>query len=243
MKKDELVRQIDTKATSVFITASVGLTAASALVYFTNAASGMNGIVKVIFQAASIAFMVFAYVMTVKGFSAVNKSCKLNEKNEYYYFGKNMTIFSILSIILSIIAEIIVFMLYIMLSVYKNDAENLTPDDTAAAGNLRIITSIVVIAAQLVSIAMPYIFYMWHIHKISPKADRVGNFALFTMFVMIVQSAIVVLNSAYSIKGGDTSFLSSFAEILKVIEYLVLTVFFVFRKKSLAPVSELKIEE
>lgn len=243
MKKDALMLQHNTKATSMFITASVGLTASSVLVFIANTASQMNGVVSAVFQVISTVFMIFAYVMTVRGFVSVDKAYRLDEKSEYYYFGKNMTIFSILSIVLSVIAEIVLFILYIMLSVYKNDADVLTPDDMAAAGNLRVITSIIVIVAQLVTIAMPYIFYMWHIHKNAAKSDKMGSFALFTMFVMIVQSAIVILNSAYSIKGGDTSFLSSFAEILKVVEYLVLTLFFVFRKKSLVPVSELKIEE
>lgn len=242
MKKEELVKQIEFKAASIFVSASVGLAVASALAYITSAVSSINDIVQMIFQILSVAFMIFAYVMTVKGFSSVNKSCKLSEANENYYFGKNMMIFSILSIVLSIVLEIVAFMLYMMLSVYKN-AESLTPQEVAAAGNLKIITAVVVIAVQLVSVSMPYIFYMWNIHKTTPKTNSIDSFALFTMFVMIVRTAIGILNAIYSIKGGDTSFLSSFAEILKVAQYLLLTVFFVVRRKSLVTVNELKIEE
>lgn len=242
MKKKDLVIRLDSQATGIFAVSAVGLTSSAVLVYLTSAISSMNSVVSVIFQAVSVAFMIFAYVMTVKGFTVVNKACKLSETNEYYYFGRNMTVFSILSIVLSVIFEVAAFVLYMMLSMYS-DAQALTPEDMTAAGNLRTITAIVVIAAQLVSISMPYIFYMWHIHKLVDKSDRIGTFALFTMFVMLVQTGIVILNSVYSVRGGDTSFLSSFAEILKVIEYLNLAIFFAVRKKKLQPVNELRIEE
>lgn len=242
MKKNDLVIGLDSKATGIFTSAAVGLTASAVLVYLTSAINNINSVVNAVFQAVSVVFMIFAYVMTVKGFRTVDKSCRLSEKNEHYYFGRNMTVFAILSVVLSVIFELVASVLYMMLSAYKN-ADVLTPADTAAAGNLRTIASIAVIAAQLVSISMPYIFYMWHIHKFAPKADKTATFALLAMFVMIVQTSIVVLNSVYSIRGGDTSFLSSFAEILKVVEYLVLAVFFVVRKKSLVSVNELEVEE
>ena len=242
MKKNDLHVLYSKQSASVFTLAAIGLTVSSALVFLTSAVSDMNTVASVIFQFFSVAFMIFAYVMTVKGFSFVNKECRLDEKNEYYYFGKNMMIFSVLSVVLSVIFEIIAFVLYVMLSVYK-DADSLSAADTAAASNIKVLASVVVIAVQLVSIAMPYIFYMWHIHKTGKKDNRLTSLSLVTMLLMVVQSAIVILNAVYSMRGAETGFLSSFAEILKVIEYLMLTVFFIYQKKSLAPTAELKIEE
>ena len=242
MKKVEIAKQFDFNATTVFLAASVALASSAALTYIVSALGSMNSTVKMIFQIMSVVFMIFAYVMTVKGFSVVNKACKLSEANENYYMGKNLMIFSIVSIVLSIILEIVAFVFYMMLYSYQQ-AESLTPADLEAANNVKIITAIVVIAAQLVSIAMPYIFYLWRIHNITPKTDSINNFALLTMFIMIVQLAIGILNSVYSIKGGDTSFLASFTEILKVVEYLVLVLFFALRRKCLVTVNEVTIEE
>lgn len=242
MKKVEIAKQFDYNATTIFIASSVALAAAAVLTYMVSAFENMNSISKIIFQILSVIFMIFAYIMTVRGFSFVNKACKLSEANENYYLGKNLMIFSILSIILSVILEIVALVFYMMLYSYQQ-TESLTPSDVEAANNVRIITAIVVIAAQLVSIAMPYIFYLWRIHKITPKSDSANSFALLTMFIMIVQIAIGILNSLYSIKGGDTSFLSSFTEILKVVEYLVLVIFFAVRRKGLKTVKAVMIEE
>ena len=242
MKKTDLHSQYTNQSATIFTSAAIGLTVSSALVFLTSSVSDLNTVAGVIFQVISIGFMIFAYVMSIKGFTVIDKTCRLDEKNEHYYFGRNLKVFSILSVVLSVVFEIIAFALFAMLSVYK-EAGKLSADDAAAAATLKVLASIVVIAAQLVSIAMPYIFYMWHIHKTAEKGNKLASFSLIAMLIMAVQSAIVILNAVYSMRGGDTAFLSSFAEILKVIEYLVLTVFFVFQKKSLVPAPELKIEE
>ena len=242
MKKVEIAKQYDYNATSIFIAAAVALASSSLLTYIVSDVENMNSIVKVVFQVFTVIFMVIAYIMTVKGFSIVNKACKLSEANENYYMGKNLMIFSIVSIVLSIILEIVVFVFYMLISGYQQ-SENLTPSDISALKNIKILTGIVVIAALLVSIAMPYIFYLWKIHKITPKTNSINNFALLTMFVMIVQIAISILNSVYSLRGSDVSFLSNFAEISKIIEYVILVLFFILRRKTLAGVNEVKIEE
>lgn len=242
MKKIEIAKQYDYNATTIFIAAAVALASSSLLTYIVSSVENMNSVAKVVFQVFVIIFMIIAYIMTVKGFSVVNKACKLSEANENYYMGKNLMIFSIVSIVLSIVFEIIVFIFYMMIAGYQQ-TENLTDADLNAQKNIKILTGIVVIAALLVSIAMPYICYLWKIHKITPKTNSINNFALLTMFIMIVQIAISVLNSVYSLRGGDVSFLSKFAEISKIIEYIVLVLFFVLRRRTLVSVNEVKIEE
>lgn len=242
MKKIEMAKQYDYNATTVFVTAAIALSVSSLLNYIVSVISSINSTVEIICQILVFAFMIFAYVMTIKGFSFVNKACKVSESNENYYLGKNLTVFSVLSLILSAILEIVALVFYMLIYSYQQTDE-LSADDLSALNNIRIITAIVVIAVQFVSIAVPYIFYLWKIHKILPKTDSANSFALFTMFVMIVQIAIAVLNSLYGIKGSDTSFLSSFTEILKVIEYLVLFAFFFTRRKGLAAAKSETVEK
>lgn len=232
MKKSEIARQYDEKATLLFIAAAAVLTLNALLNNLLSAFSTVpKGLYSVV-QFLTLLFILFAYVVTIKGFSYVNKACKLSEENENFYMGKNLMVFSVLSFIFTVIFELIILVLYFILYKYKT-AESLTQADLQAANNVKILTAIVLIAAQLTAIAVPYIFYLWRIHKNTPKIDSINNFALLTMLVLIVQLAIGILNALYTIKGAQTSFLSHFSDILLTVKYAVLLLFFIARRKSL----------
>lgn len=237
MKKSEIARQYDEKATLLFIAAAAVLTLNSLLNNLLSAISAPKTLNYVV-QFFTVVFILFAYVVTIKGFGYVNKACKLSEENENFYMGKNLMIFSVLSLILTMIFEMIILVLYLILYKYTS-AESLTQADLQAANNVKVLTAIMLIAAQLTAIAVPYIFYLWRIHKNTPKTDSINNFALLTMLVLIVQLAIGILNALYTIKGAQTSFLSHFSDILLTGKYAVLLLFFIARRKSLsAPSAE-----
>lgn len=236
MKKSEIARQYDEKATLLFIAAAAALTINSLLNNILSAFSVPKAFNYVI-QFLTVVFILFAYAVTIKGFGFVNKACKLSETNENFYMGKNLMVFSVLSLVFTMIFELIILVLYLILYKYSS-AESLTPADLQAANNIKVLTAIMLIAAQLTAIAVPYIFYLWRIHKNTPKSDSINNFALLTMLVLIVQLAIGILNALYTIKGAQTSFLSHFSDILLTGKYAVLLLFFIARRKSLLAAAE-----
>lgn len=231
MKKSEIAMQFERTAASHFVLSAAALVA-NAL--FTNLLTLLElpQIFHYIVQFFAVVFFVFAYVMTIKGFCTVNKACKLSEENENFYVGKNLTVLSVLSFVLTVLFELAALFLYMLVYQYAS-ADSLTQADLQAANNLRIITSLVLIAVQLVSISLPYIFYLWKIHKNTPKTDSINNFALLAMIVLLVQLAIGVLNSLYTIKGSSSSFLSGFSGVLMTVKYVILLLFFITRKKNL----------
>lgn len=232
MKKSEIVRQNDLQATTIFVAAAIGLFANSVLSGLQSIMNISSGILLFI-QLVALACLIFANVMTIKGFGFVNKACKLSEENENYFFGKNLMIFSIISFILTLILTIAAWLFSQILNQYAV-APSLSLADISAANNLKIILAVILIAAQIVAISTPYIFYLWRIHKDTPKADSLNNFALLAMIVFIVHLAIGVLHSIYSINGGEIAFLASFSRILLIVKYLVLMLFFITRRKFLA---------
>lgn len=238
MKKSEIARQYDEKATMLFVAAAAVLTLNSLLNNLLSAFSKVPKTLNYIVLFFTVVFILFAYVVTIKGFGYVNKACKLSEENENFYMGKNLMVFSVLSLIFTVIFELILLVLSLILSKYKEAAESLTPADIKAANNVKILTAIVLIAVQLTAIAVPYIFYLWRIHKNTPKSDSINNFALLTMLVLIVHLAIGILNALYTIKGAQTSFLLHFSDILLTVKYAVLLLFFITRRKSLLAAAE-----
>ncbi len=240
MKKSEIARQFDLSSANTFAAAYVAFTSSSFLTFLTSVLANMNSIARAVFQIITIIFMIFAYVMTVKGFSLVNKACRLSETNEYFYLGRNLKIASIACVILSVLAEIAAFAFYIIL--YGYTEYNNSFADPTAANNIKIITAVVVIIAQLVSISVPYAFYLFKIHKITPKSDRINSVALLGVMLIAVQITIGILNAVYSVNGGSTVFLSRFTEILKILSDVVLLVFFFMRKSRLSVSDEVKIE-
>lgn len=235
MKKIEIALGLDYKATSFFITAAVAFSANSLLNNMMSAFE-MPTVAEAISLVFVIAFSIFGYVMTVRGFSNVNKACKLCEKNENYYMGKNLMIFSVICIILTYILSIVALVFSVFLSQY-NAAAGLTASDVQARNNLVVLTALVNILMQFFAIATPYIFYLWRIHKVTPKKDKINTFALLTMMIMIVHLVIGILNSIYSIKDGANNFLPGFSGILNTVKYVVLLVFFTVRRQCIVPTS------
>lgn len=228
MKKSEIVKQLDIKATSIFMAASIALTVGGVLSHILNSIKDAS-VIGTVINIVSFLFIIVAYVFTIKGFVVLDKACRHSEQNENYYMGKNLKLMAILSLILSVILQIVSFVFYLFLQSYAK-APSLTPSDLKAAANVKIITAIVLIISQLVSISMVYIVYLWKLHTITSKKDSLNNFALLTMFILIIQLAIAILNSAYTIMGKQSTFLSDFSSVLMVIKYVVLTLFFVARK-------------
>ncbi len=239
MKKIEITRQYDYNATTIFIAASIALVTNSVLTYLLSSVDFPNAVAYVC-RFFSVAFALFAFIMTIKGFSKVDKACRLSEENENYYLGRNLKRLSVACLIVSAIVGIAVLIFFVMLTRYSSygKAGTLTQNDINAANNIKIITALLLIVYELASVGTPYIFYLWNIHKITPKTDSVNNFALLTMIVLVVQLAIGALNSVYTIKGGETSFVAGFSSILLIIKYVLLTLFFITRRKGIYAASK-----
>lgn len=236
MKKSEIMRQYDFNATTIFLAVSIALTSNALLTYLL-ASLSFPDVLGYICRFISVAFTAFAYIMTIKGFSKVDKSCRLSEENVNYYMGRNIKRLSVVSLILTCIVGIAVLIFLSILNQYASSG-NLSANEIEAANNIKIITAFLLMIYQIVAVSTPYIVYLWNIHKITPKTDSINNFALLTMIILVVQLAIGMLNSYYTIKGGETSFLADFSAILLVIKYVVLTLFFITRRKSIAAAAE-----
>ena len=215
------------KADSLFFTAAISLTASSVLsnlvnVFDTGTAAGkaLNIICTVFFIAAAI----LSFVMTIKGFGLVNKSCKIDERNENYYLGRNMQILTVFSAVITVVLMIVTSVLYVAVSKYTG-LETATPADYQSYRNLLVIVAVVSIIMIIFDITLPYMIYLWNMHKSSGG----NNFALLVVIIMVVQIIIASLNSIYSARGSDNSFLMSFTVILDVAERLALMLFFLKR--------------
>lgn len=241
MKKSEIARQFDYKATVFLITAVIALALNSILNSIVNSFDS-NAVFEGILAVLVALFAIFADIMTVKGFLVVNKSCKLSEQNQNYYMGKKLTILSVVCIVAGFILSIVAIFFTLMLEQY-NQGTVLTADEETARMNMMIITSVVNIALQLLAISTPYIIYIWQLRKSMKKEDKLNNFALITVIVLILQLAIGILNSIYIVKGAYSTFLSSFSEILLTVKYLVLALFLFARRQSLIKSVELNEEK
>lgn len=236
MKKSEIAKGLDIKATSVFIAAAIALTVNSLLSSFTRAFE-MNTVAENIVAALVIIFGVFSYVMSVRGFVLVNKACKLSEKNENFYMGRNLTVFSVICIVFSVILSIAALVFSVFIAQY-NAAEGLTASDVQARNNILVITALINILMQFFAISTPFIFYLWKIHKIAPGTGLGKNFALLTMIIMTVHLVIGILNAIYTVRGGGNNFLPGFSSALNTVKFVVLLAFFMVRRKNLLAGSE-----
>lgn len=232
MKKSEIARQFDYKATTFLLTAAIALTLNSILNNIVTNVD-VSVVMNVILTAFVMIFAVFADIMTIKGFIVVNKSCKLSEDNQNYYLGKKLTVMTVVFIVVGIILTLIALFMSILIAQYEQ-LDVLTAEDETARMNMMILTAIVNIALQFVAISTPFIIYIWKLRGTMPSKDKLSNFALLTVLVLIVQLAIGILNSMYIAKSTHSTFLTSFSEILLTVKYLVLTLFLFARRKSIA---------
>lgn len=232
MKKSEIARQFDYKATTFLLTAAIALTLNSILNNIVTNVD-VSVVMNVILTAFVMIFAVFADIMTIKGFIVVNKSCKLSEDNQNYYLGKKLTVMTVVFIVVGIILTLIALFMSILIAQYEQ-LDVLTAEDETARMNMMILTAIVNIALQFVAISTPFIIYIWKLRGTMPAKDKLSNFALLTVLVLIVQLAIGILNSMYIAKSTHSTFLTSFSEILLTVKYLVLTLFLFARRKSIA---------
>lgn len=232
MKKSEIARQFDFKATSCLLSASVALTLNSLFNYIVNNFE-INVVLNAVFAGLVAVFAIFADIMTIKGFLTVNKSCKLSEENQNYYFGRKLTVLTVALIVVGLILTFVAIFMSVLIAQYEQ-LEVLTAADEKARMNILILTTVVNILLQLAAISTPYIVYVWKLRSLISPKDKLSNMALFTVIIMIVQLAIGILNSTYIVKNSPSTFLTSFSEILLIVKYVVLSVFIFLRRKRLS---------
>lgn len=231
MKKSEIAKGLDLKATAVFIATVTALAVNSILNNFTRVLE-MPAIAEAITAVFVVIFSLFSCVMLIRGFVTVDKNCRLSEKNENFYMGRNLTVFSVVCIVFTILLFVAALIFSMFIAEY-NAAEGLTASDVQARNNILLLTAIVNIAMQFFAISTPFIFYLWKIYKIENENKTISNFALLTMIVMIVHLVIGVLNAVYSVRGGGNSFLPGFSSVLNTVKLVVLLVFFMVKRKAL----------
>lgn len=235
MRKSEIARSLDSKATSIFI--------------ITAAALVLNSLISNILRADSISSIIasigaiivtiigpVAVILQMRGFAVVDKACRLSEKNENYYMGKNLLVVSVVCFVVAVILGIAAIVLSFMLAQY-DVADVLSASDKQAMNNIVAITAVVNIAMQFFAVSTPFILYLWKIYNLTDKKTKVGTVALLALVLLVLHLAIGVLNSIYSIRSADNSFLPGFSGILNTVKYAVLLVFFVMRKNQLEKVA------
>lgn len=235
MRKSEIAISLDSKATSVFIITAAALVLNSLISNITRIDS-INSVVSSIFAIIVTVLGPIAIIMQMRGFSVVDKACRLSEKNENYYMGKNLLVISVVCFVVAVILGIAAIVLSFMLAQY-NTAGALTATDKQAMSNIIVITTVVNIAMQFFSVSTPFIIYLWKIYNLTDKKTTVGTVALLALVILVLHLAIGVLNSIYSIRSADNSFLPGFSGILNTVKYAVLLVFFVMRKNQLEKVA------
>lgn len=238
MKKSEIAKGLDLKATGLLGLAAIAQTIISVLNNITRVAQFDNVVDTIVLVFVSV-ISIFAYVFIVKGFSTVNKACKISEKNENYYMGRNLTVFSIICIVLSIVFAFLAFGFSAIIAKY-NTAEYLSQADIQARNNVLVLTSVISILMQVFSVSTVFIFYLWKVYKLTPAEEKISKFALLAVVVFVVHLVISSLNSVYAIRNQVNDFLPAFSSILNTLKYVLLTLFFVKRKTYL---EKIKTEE
>ena len=231
MKKSDIAKGLDLKATS-FFTATATALAVNAILNVLSGAFDMPSFAKILIAAFVAFFSLFSCVMIIKGFVAVDKACKLSEKNENFYMGRNLTVFSVICIVFTVLLFVAALIFSMFIAEY-NSAEGLTASDVQARNNILVMTAVVNILMQFFAVSTPFIFYLWKIFRLTPESKSISNFALLSMIIFIVHLVISILNAVYSIRGGGNSFLPGFSGILNTVKYLVLLAFFMVRRKHL----------
>ena len=137
MKKCEIANSLDAKANAFFIAASVSLTANSILSNL-GRAFDLGTASETIFAVIVVLFSLLSYVTTIKGFIFFDKNCRLSEKNENYYAGRNLVVFTVTCIVLTVILSITALIFSMFLAEY-NSADGLTASDVYARNNVLVI--------------------------------------------------------------------------------------------------------
>ena len=231
MKKCEIAKGLDTKANAFFIAASVSL-AANSILSNLSRAFDLGTAAETILAFIVVLFSITSYVTTIKGFVFFDKNCRLSEKNENYYEGRNLVVFTVICIVLTVILSIAALIFSMFLAEY-NSADGLTASDVQARNNVLVIVAIINVLMQLFTISTPFIFYLLNTYKFANGNKTVTNLALLTMIVMIVHLVIGILNSVYSVRGSENNFLPGFTSILNSVKYVVLLIFFFVRKSNI----------
>ena len=231
MRKSEIARSLDSKATSIFII-TVAALVLNSLISNIIRVDSVNSIVSSIGAILVTIAAPVAVILQMRGFAVVDKACRLSEKNENYYMGKNLLVTSIVCFAVTVILGIAAIVLSFMLAQY-NTAEALSASDKQAMNNIVVLTAVVNIAMQFFAVSTPFIFYLWKIYNLTDKKTKVGTVGLLAIVMLVLHIAIGILNSIYTIRGADNSFLPDFSGILNTVKYAVLLVFFIMRKSQL----------
>lgn len=231
MNNSPVMKISDSKADTYFLVAAISLVTNSVMVNLANAfdketASGK--VITVFCGLMMIASGLASYIATIKGFGFVNKKCMLDDNNPNYYLGRKLQRLAVASVFVTIILTIVTSVIFVVASQYI-EAEALTAADRKAYDNLLGIVAIVSIITVIFDITLPYMIYLWNIHK----ASGGDNFALLVVIIMVVQIIIASLNSIYAARGNDNSFLATFSILLDVLEGIALMLFFFKRKQAL----------
>lgn len=232
MKKSEIAKSLDSRANAFFMAASVSL-AANSILSNLSRSFDIGAAAETILACIVVLFSIFSYVTTVKGFIFVDKNCRISEKNENYYAGRNLLVFTTICIIFTVILSIAALIFSMFLAEY-NSADGLTSSDVQAKNNVLVIIAIINVLLQFFAISTPFIFYLLNTYKFTSDNKTISNLALLTMIVMIVHLAIGILNSVYSVRGSENNFLPGFTSILNSVKYIVLLAFFFVRKTSIS---------
>lgn len=235
MRKSEIARSLDSKATSIFFITAAALVLNSLISNILRADS-INSIIASIGAIIVTIIGPVAVILQMRGFAVVDKACRLSEKNENYYMGKNLLVVSVVCFVVAVILGIAAIVLSFMLAQY-DVADVLSASDKQAMNNIVAITAVVNIAMQFFAVSTPFILYLWKIYNLTDKKTKVGTVALLALVLLVLHLAIGVLNSIYSIRSADNSFLPGFSGILNTVKYAVLLVFFVMRKNQLEKVA------
>ena len=231
MRKSEIARSLDSKATSIFIVTAAVLVLNSLISNIIRVDS-VNSIVSSIGAILVTIAAPAAVILQLRGFAVVDKACRLSEKNENYYMGKNLLVVSVVCFVVTVILGIAAIVLSFMLAQY-NTAEALSVSDKQAMNNIVVLTAVVNIAMQFFAVSTPFILYLWKIYNLTEKKTKVGTVALLAIVMLVLHIAIGILNSIYTIRSADNSFLPDFSGILNTVKYAVLLVFFIMRKNQL----------
>ncbi len=232
MKKSEIAKGLDIKATAFLGLAAITQTMISVVNNITRV-SELHKVADLICLIFVSLVSIFTYVFIIKGFSTVNKACKICEKNENYYMGRNLTVFSVICIVLSVILTFVALAFSAVISKY-NVASFLSPSDIQARNNALAILVIVNIATQIFSVSTPFIVYLWKVYKLTPASEKISKFALLAVIILVVHLVISILNSMYSIRNAENNFLPDFSSILNTVKYIVLTAFLFVRRNYLS---------
>ncbi len=233
MKKTIDARLLSSKSNTNFLVASISLVASSVMANFANVFNSKSTVMYIVCTCFMVIASLMTFVMTVKGFGLFEKLCMLDDKNANYFLGRKLKRLSIFTIIFPFVCTLAVSFVFVLTSQYES-MENLSGADITAKNNLLVIAAVFSILMMIFDITLPYMIYLFNIHK-SSGGD---NFALLVAIIMIVQISIASLNAIYSVKGADISFLSSFSVVLDVIEGLALMLYFKRNQNKLAENAE-----